>query len=92
MRVRKIAKQLKRYHKSYVRWDKENDVPIHKYHLASYDDKVRYIVRMTRKYYFGLAKKYHPNSMMGKLYIHKACSPYLFNDILDFWRIDTDVC
>ena len=90
MRVRKIAKQLKRFYQGYVGWDKEKDEPIYKYHLSSHDDKVRYIIRMTKKHYFGLAKKYPPNSMMGKLYIHKACSPYLFDDILRFWCIDAD--
>lgn len=85
MRVRKVAKQLKRYHKSYVRWDKENDVPIHKYHLASHDDKVRYIMRMTRKHYFGLRDKYPVGSMMWKLYTHKACSYDLYDDIMSFW-------
>lgn len=42
-------------------------------------------MRMTRKNYFGLAKKYKPDTMMGRLYIHKACSPYLYDEILEFW-------
>ena len=90
MRVRKIAKQLKRWYNSYVGWDKVKDEPIYAYHLASHDDKIRHIVRMTRKCYFGLARKCPPNSMMGKLYIHKACSPYLYDEILEFWKIDAD--
>ena len=92
MRVRKIAKQLKRFYESYKGLDKENEMGIYSYHLACFDDKVRYIIRMSRKHYFRLAKKYPPNSMMSKLYIHKACSPYIFDDILEFWKIDTDRC
>ena len=92
MRVRKIAKQLKRFHKSYICWDKEKEKPIYCYHLASHYEKMRYIIRMTKKHYFGLAKKYPPNSMMGKLYIHKACSPYLYEDIMRFWGLDYDMC
>jgi len=88
MRVRKIAKQLKRWHQGYIGWDKDKDEPIFTYHIASHDDKVRHIIRMTKKHYFGLAKKYPPDSVMGKLYIHKACSPYLYDEILDFWCID----
>lgn len=92
MRVRKVAKQLKRFHKSYICWDKEKEKPIYGYHLASHYEKMRYIIRMTKKHYFGLAKKYPPNSMMGKLYIHKACSPYLYEDIMRFWGLDYDMC
>ena len=90
MKVRKIAKQLKRFCQGYVCWDKDNDEPIYNYHIGGHDDKVRHIIRMTKKHYFGLAKKYPPNSMMGKLYIHKACSPYLYDEILEFWQIDAD--
>lgn len=92
MRVRKIAKQLKRFYQGYVCWDKENDVPIYTYKIGCHDDKVHHIMRMTRKHYFGLAKKYSPNSWMGKLCIHKACSPYLYDEILEFWCIDADRC
>lgn len=70
MRVRKIAKQLKRFYESYKGWDKENEMGIYSYHLACFDDKVRYMIRMSIKHYFVLAKKYPPNSMMSKLYIH----------------------
>ena len=90
MRVRKVAKQLKRRHYSYVRWDKEKDEPIYTYHMSDEHSKIAYIVRMTKKHYFGLAKKYSPNSMMGKLYIHKACSTYLFDDIMEFWGVDVN--
>ena len=92
MRVRKIAKQLKRWYQGYIGWDKKNDLPIYGYSMSAHDDKIRHIIRMTKKHYFGLAKKYHPNSMMGKLCIHKACSPYLYDEILDFWCIDADRC
>lgn len=92
MRVRKVAKQLKRSYNSYVGWDKDKDKPIYTYHMSDEHSKIAYIVRMTKTHYFGLAKKYPPNSMMGKLYIHKACSPYIFDDILDFWKIDADRC
>lgn len=92
MRVRKIAKQLKRLYQCYAGWDKEKELPIYTYKIRNHDDKVRYIIRMTKKHYFGLAKKYHPNSMMGRLYIHKACSPFLFDEILEFWCIDADRC
>lgn len=83
MRVRKIAKQLKLFH-SHVTYDKEG-YPVVNYKIANHDEKVSYIMRMTRKHYFGLAKKYSPDTMMGRLYIHKACSPYLYDDILSFW-------
>lgn len=92
MRVRKIAKQLKRWYNGYVGWDEDKEEPIYAYRLASHDDKIRHIVRMTRNNYFGLAKKYPPNSMMWKLYIHKACSPYLYDEILEFWGIEADRC
>lgn len=92
MRVRKIAKQIKRFYESYKGWDKENEMGIYSYHLSCFDDKVGYMIRMSRKHYFRLAKKYPPNSMMSKLYIHKACSPYIFDDILDFWKIDAYRC
>lgn len=86
MRVRKIAKQLKLFHKN-VTFDNEG-YPVCKYKVANHSAKTNYIIRMTRKHYFGLAKKHSPNSMMGKLYIHKACSPYLYDEILSFWGYD----
>lgn len=84
MRVRKIAKQLKRWHKE-SSWDIDKDLPVLGYRMGGQDDKTSYIMRMTRKHYFGLAKKYKPDTMMGRLYIHKACSPYLYEDIMSFW-------
>lgn len=84
MRVRKVAKQLKLFHKN-CGYDRLKDEPIIGYHMASQNAKKHYIMRMTRKHYFGLAKKYSPDTMMGRLYIHKACSPYLYDDILSFW-------
>lgn len=86
MRVRKVAKQLKLFHKN-VTFDKEG-YPICNYKVNNINGKTHYIMRMTRKHYFGLAKKHDPNSMMGKLYIHKACSPYLYEEILSFWGYD----
>ena len=86
MRVRKVAKQLKLFHK-YVTYDNDG-LPIVNYKIANYTRKVNYIMRMTRKHYFGLARKYSPDSMMGRLYIHKACSPYLYEEILRFWCYD----
>lgn len=70
MRVRKIAKQLKCFYESYKGWDKENEMGIYSYHLACFDDKVRYMIRMSRKHYFGLTKKYPPNSIMA--YFNKS--------------------
>lgn len=58
MRVRKIAKQLKRFYESYKGWDKENEMGIYSYHLACFDDKVRYMIRMSRKHHFRFDKKY----------------------------------
>ena len=87
MRVRKIAKQLKRFNEE-ASWDDFNNEPIIGYRISRHDDKWRYILRMTKKHYFGLAKKYPPDSMMSRLYIHKACSPFLYEDILSFWCID----
>ena len=89
MRVRKIAKQLKRFYESYKGFDKENERGIYSYHLACFDEKVRYIERMTRKHYFGLRNKYPVGSMMWKLYTHKACSYDLYDDIMMFWGINT---
>ena len=83
MRVRKIAKQLKLFH-DHVTYEKEG-YPVFGYKIANHTRKVDYIMRMTRRHYFGLAKKYSPNSAIGRLYIHKACSPYLYEDILEFW-------
>ena len=84
MRVRKIAKQLKLFHKN-CRWDELKDDIVIGYHMSNQNAKINYIMRMTRKHYFGLAKKYKPDSMMGRLYIHKACSPYLYDEILSYW-------
>ena len=78
MRVRKIAKQLKRYYEGGC-----------KTKVARFDTKVDYIMRMTRNHYYGLAKKHPKGSMMANLYVHKACSYYLFDDILSFWNINT---
>lgn len=83
MRVRKVAKQLKMFHHRV--WYDNDGYPVAKYKIANHDDKVKYIMRMTRKHYFGLAKKYRPDSMMGRLYTHKACSPYLYEEIMLFW-------
>ena len=83
MRVRKVAKQIKRWLND-VSFD-EHEEPIYNYKVGSLGAKQDYIVRMTKRHYFGLAKKYNPNSMMGKFYIHKACSPYIYEEILSFW-------
>lgn len=56
MRVRKIAKQLKLFHKN-VKFDKEG-YPVCKYKVANHSAKTNYIMRMTRKHYFGLRNKY----------------------------------
>jgi len=85
MRVRKIAKQLKRWYKG-VTFD-EHEEPIYKHKVGNIQAKQDYIVRMSRKHYFGLRDKYPVGSMMWNLYTHKACSPYIFEDILDFWCI-----
>lgn len=83
MRVRKVAKQLKLFHKN-VTFDKDG-YPICRYKVANLVGKTNYILRMTRRHYFGLATKYGADSMMGRLYIHKACSPFLYDEILEFW-------
>lgn len=88
MRVRKIAKQLKLFHKN-CHWESLDDcMPVIGYKIANHAAKQAYIMRMTRRHYFGLAKKHKPDSMMGRLYIHKACSPYLYEEILSFWGYD----
>lgn len=84
MRVRKIAKQLKRWYKE-SSWDIDKDLPVLGYRIGSQDDKTSYIMRMTRKHYFGLRNKYPVGSMMWNLYTHKACSYDLYDDILSFW-------
>lgn len=86
MRVRKVAKQLKLFHKN-VEYD-EDGYPTRHYKVANLGAKTEYIMRMTRRHYFGLAKKYNPDSMMGRLYIHKACSYNLYEDIMSFWGCD----
>lgn len=87
MRVRKIAKQLKSWHKE-SSWDIDKDLPVLGYRMGSQDDKTSYIMRMTRKHYFGLINKYPVDSMMYKLYIHKANSYYLYDDIMAYWNCD----
>ena len=87
MRVRKVAKQLKLFHRN-CHWDAKTDTCHVGYKIANHNAKQAYIMRMTKKHYFGHAKKHSPNSMMGKLYIHKACSPYLYEEILRFWGYD----
>lgn len=84
MRVRKIAKQLKLYYKN-MSFDKDSDFPIIGYKVANFGAKTHYIMRMTRKHYFGLRNKYPVGSMMWNLYTHKACSYDLYDDILSFW-------
>lgn len=84
MRVRKIAKQLKLFYGG-LRYDKSEDFPIITYRIRNHAAKHAYIMRMTRRHYFGLRSKYPVGSMMWNLYTHKACSYDLYNDILDFW-------
>jgi hypothetical protein len=83
MRVRKIAKQLKKFHAN-VTFDKDG-YPVCGYKVAHHVDKVSYIMRMTRKHYFGLRSKYPVRSIMWQLYTHKACSYDLYDEILEFW-------
>lgn len=84
MRVRKVAKQLKLFHKN-CDWDMEEEIPIIRYHVGSIGAKTNYIMRMTRKHYFGLRNKYPVGSMMWKFYTHKACAYDLYDDVLAFW-------
>lgn len=84
MRVRKIAKQLKLFHKN-IHFDTNTETCTCGYKVANYSAKQAYIMRMTRKHYFGLRNKYPVGSMMWKLYTHKACSYDLYDDILLFW-------
>lgn len=81
MRVRKIAKQLKRYHAS-VTYDNEG-LPVCEYKISRHEAKVCYIMRMTRKYYYGVANR--STGMTAALCIHKATSPYLYDEILALW-------
>ena len=83
MRVRKVAKQLKLFHKN-VRFDEEG-YPICNYKVNNINGKTHYIMRMTRKHYFGLRNKYPVGSMMWQLYTHKACSYDIYDEILSFW-------
>lgn len=66
-------------------FDKDSDFPIIGYKVANFGAKTHYIMRMTRKRYYGLRSKYPVDSMMWKLYTHKACSYNLYDDILAFW-------
>mgnify|MGYP007012479596 CR=1 FL=1 len=86
MRVRKIAKQLKRWYKE-SSWDIDKDLPVIGYRMGSQDDKTSYIMRMTKKHYFGLAKLYPVGSMMYNYYTHQANSYNLYEDMLEFWNI-----
>ena len=86
MRVRKVAKQLKRQQQSLMGWD-DDGLPVYAYRMRQRLRGWRYIMRMTRRHYFGLLDRRAKPSMMQNLYIHKACSPYLFDDILEFWGI-----
>lgn len=84
MRVRKIAKQLKRFYGG-LQYDRSMDEPIITYRIRNHAAKEHYIMRMTRKNYFGLLRRKGNSQMMQRLYIHNACSPYLFDEILEFW-------
>ena len=86
MRVRKIAKQLKLFHKNCYWSNFDSCEPIIEYRIANHDAKVAYIMRMTRKYYYKQAKKH--GGMMANLYIRKACSPYLYDEIMEFWGMN----
>jgi hypothetical protein len=83
MRVRKIAKQLKKFHAN-VTFDEEG-YPVCNYKVANLVAKTHYILRMTRKHYFGLRSKYPVGSMMWQLYTHKACAYDLYDEVLSFW-------
>lgn len=87
MRVRKIAKQIKRWQRN-ITFDKDEE-PIYNYKVGALQAKQDYIVRMSRKHYFGLRNKYPVGSMMWKYYTHKACSYDLYDDIMMFWGINT---
>jgi hypothetical protein len=86
MKVRKVAKQLKRWYKE-SSLDIDKDLPVIDYRMGSQDDKTSYIMRMTRKHYFGLRNKYPVGSMMWNYYTHQANSYYLYEDILEFWNM-----
>ena len=88
MMVRKVAKQLKLFHKNSYWSDFDACEPIIGYRIANHDAKVAYIMRMTRKHYFGLRNKYPVGSMMWKYYTHKACSYDLYDDIMMFWGLN----
>ena len=87
MRVRKIAKQLKAYFNN-VSWNEENDEPVFGYKVGDISAKNAYIMRMTKKRYFGERSKYEVGSMMYNYYTHKACSYDIFEDILEYWGIN----
>ncbi len=89
MRVRKIAKQLKRFYGG-LRYDRSMDFPIITYRIRNHAAKEHYIMRMTRKNYFGLLRRKDNSPMMQNLYIHNANSPYLFHEILEFWGYKED--
>lgn len=86
MRIRKVAKQLKRYHKSFVGY--VDDMPVHTYKVRGLGRKMNFILRITRRNYFGVLRKRKQDCMLRKLAIHKACSPYLYEDIMEFWGVD----
>lgn len=88
MRVRKVAKQLKRWHQN-ITFD-EHEEPIYNYKMGSLQAKQDYIVRMSRKHYFGLRDKFPKGSTMWKYYTHEACSYNLYDNIMSFWGLNFD--
>lgn len=89
MRVRKIAKQLKRFYGG-MSYDSSMDEPVITYRIRNHAVKEHYIMRMTRKNYFGLINRKGNSQMMQNLYIHNSNSPYLFDEILEFWGYKED--
>lgn len=84
MRARKIAKQLKRFF-TCAEFVSEDDMPVASYKVAQMTKKCCYVERMTRKHYFGLMK--NADGDKRKYYAHKACDPFLFEEVLKYWNI-----
>ena len=86
MRIRSVAKQLKRYHKSFEGY--VDGMPVHTYKVRDFARKYHFILRITRRNYYGIIRKRKQDMLLRKWAIHNACSPYLYEDIMEFWGLD----
>ena len=76
MRVRKVAKQLKRLHRN------------NKYKVGSIYAKTDYIIRMTRGNWFGLTKlNKKGDEWLHKWITHSSQKYDILGEILEYWGV-----